>query len=349
VKVWRAEKPMEYAVLRDEIRKVGAAAVAFQNKNLILGRSSLRYDSPEKKWVSGSVSWQQWDPNTGQLLPSHNLPTDRVDALALTPDGRTQAWLAMDKEANSHVLYVRGPKAAEARKFPLVQLPGGNGRINLALAPDGSRAATINGNGLVTMWDLIQDKKDESFDAISVPGGPLRFSPNGDFLAVAAGNNQVDVWNLAKAPQQKPQKIQANHPVNCLAFHADGSTLAIGGFKDPGGIISVWHLKSAEKWAEFTGGHLSNVASLAFAPEGRILVSGGGHHPKGPIEATSFETRMTGELILWDLNSKKKLTTLPGHEGSVLSLGFSSPGRLLATCGSEGTVRIWDMEANSGK
>ena len=43
----------------------------------------------------------------------------------------------------------------------------------------------------------------------------------------------------------------------------------------------------------------------------------------------------------------KQLRVLKGHEGDVFSVSFGKGGTVLASAGSDGTVRIWDVESGT--
>jgi WD40 repeat protein len=47
---------------------------------------------------------------------------------------------------------------------------------------------------------------------------------------------------------------------------------------------------------------------------------------------------------IWDIATKRILSTFEGHENIVLSLEFSSDTRLIFSGSVDYTVRIWDME-----
>lgn len=52
----------------------------------------------------------------------------------------------------------------------------------------------------------------------------------------------------------------------------------------------------------------------------------------------------SGDIHLWKLSNKKKITTLKGHTKPVWSLAFSQDGKLLVSGGDDNAVKLWDIE-----
>ena len=50
-------------------------------------------------------------------------------------------------------------------------------------------------------------------------------------------------------------------------------------------------------------------------------------------------------MILWDVDSRKPLTTLHGHKGWINSVAFSPDGKRLASTSSEKAAILWDLES----
>lgn len=78
-------------------------------------------------------------------------------------------------------------------------------------------------------------------------------------------------------------------------------------------------------------GHQGAVYALAFAADGRTLVSGG----------------KDGTVRLWDLSAGRARAELRGHEGSVYTLALHRDGRLLASGGADRDPRVWDAETGT--
>jgi WD40 repeat protein/energy-coupling factor transporter ATP-binding protein EcfA2 len=77
--------------------------------------------------------------------------------------------------------------------------------------------------------------------------------------------------------------------------------------------------------------HQGFVMSVAFSPDGPILVSG-----------TS-----DGKIQLWEMTTGRKIQEWQGHTGAVFSVVFRPDGQILASGGADKSIRLWNMATRS--
>ncbi|KAK9092697.1 hypothetical protein Syun_027608 [Stephania yunnanensis] len=79
-------------------------------------------------------------------------------------------------------------------------------------------------------------------------------------------------------------------------------------------------------------GHIDAVSCMAKNP----------NHLKG-----IFSGSMDGDIRLWDLATRHCVHQFPGHQGAVKGLTASTDGRILVSCGTDCSVRLWNVPAAS--
>ncbi|MBD1217542.1 MAG: TIR domain-containing protein [Aphanizomenon flos-aquae Clear-A1] len=74
--------------------------------------------------------------------------------------------------------------------------------------------------------------------------------------------------------------------------------------------------------------HDGRVLSISFSPDGKTLASGG----------------LDYSIRLWNVETGKKISTIPLDGGTIKSLSFSPNGKTLAFGGNDQTIKLWDVK-----
>jgi WD40 repeat protein len=191
---------------------------------------------------------------------------------------------------------------------------------DVVTSTDGILAAVACTDGHIVLWSTTGSAPPRLLQSA---GWPLRFGPDGRFLAATWGDD-VAVWT---APFRDPPRLLTGHTAELtdLRFSADGTRIASAG-RD--GTIRIWNLTGDPAPPLVLSGHSGTVESVAFSPDGRRLASVGGD----------------GTLRVWDAASGAGLVVFPPFGPALSSVTFAPDGRRLVTTYADLSARVWPCE-----
>src|SRR5205807_1052281 len=94
--------------------------------------------------------------------------------------------------------------------------------------------------------------------------------------------------------------------------------------------IRLWEVSTGQ-CLNVLQGHAEWVRSVAFSPDGHLLVSGSNDHT----------------IRLWDVSTGQCLNVLQGHTTCVASVTFSHDGSLLLSGSDDGTMKLWNVDTGT--
>jgi WD40 repeat protein len=269
--------------------------------------------------------------------------TGPVNTVAVSPDGTRIASASYDRTVK---IWELDERRAGLRARP-EEFSGATPQVCVAFSPDGARLASGDWSGIIKLWDL---KTGESF---ALKGHPDRlfavaFSPDGTRLASSGKDSAVKVWDLTSRRLLADLDVPrvAGGLVLGVAFSPDGKLVAAS---CPDRTVKLWQQGPGPEGKEYTllrslKGPTGTMTldQVAFSPDGTRLASATW---EGTVLIWGEDNWRAGSRERPEGDGSTPLLTLKGHTGTVKGVAFSPDGARLVSGSSDGTVKVWDLQA----
>lgn len=156
-------------------------------------------------------------------------------------------------------------------------------------------------------------------------------SANGRVIATGDNAGFVRLWNSITGDLLIACSDQ-DAPISQVRFSPDGMRLASTSgemFGPKGSSVRLWDAADGRELCRHSV-HQMGVSALLFADDGATFVS----------------TGMDGVAYVWDAQTGRQISSLPGHENLIEGVCYDASGARLATV-TRHRVRVWDAHAGS--
>lgn len=268
-----------------------------------------------------------WDLDTGKEVRRFEGHESCVRAIAFSPDGKklyTAATPNGPKDGNERA--IRAWHVASGKELQQVE----TGAVHrMSVLPDGRSVAVIDeGKPLPVLWSLPLPLDEE------YAGPARRFDLRGPTLRVAAASGDgkrawlagddgtVHQWDLERSKKVAVHRLVKGQDGDVLALSPEGHAL----LRDRRDVCVV-----DGEGKELVRLAASSAGCAAFSPDGACAVTGG----------------REGAVVIWDLETGKRLRRLEEHADTVRIVAFDPSGQYVVSAGDDRTIRV--SQAGSGK
>ncbi|GAB9471857.1 Wd repeat protein pop3 [Globisporangium polare] len=201
----------------------------------------------------------------------------------------------------------------------------------LQIAPD-KRYIAAAGNPHIRLFEINSNNPNHvtSYDGHTGNVTCVGFQRHSKWMYSCSDDGTIKIWDLRAPGCQR--NYDAGVPLNSVVLHPNQAELLVG---DQNGAIRTYDLTANAMSVKLTPGGEAGIRSVDVVRDGSAVVASNNEGKVffyAPKPAEHYELKHT----------------LKAHDGYVLKCKVSANGKLLATCSSDKTAKVWSLDESAG-
>ncbi|KAG9236549.1 periodic tryptophan protein-like protein 2 [Amylocarpus encephaloides] len=194
----------------------------------------------------------------------------------------------------------------------------------LVYSPDGQKVVTTADDGKIKVWDVKSGFCIVTFTEHTSGVTACEFAKRGNVLFTSSLDGSIRAWDLIRYRNFRTFTAPTRLSFSCLAVDPSGEVVCAGSLDSFD--IHIWSVQTGQLLDRLAG-HEGPVSTLAFAPNGGVVVSGSWDHT----------------VRIWSVFDRTQTSEPLQLQADVLDVAFRPDSRQLAVSTLDGQLTFWSV------
>ena len=251
------------------------------------------------------------------MIHTLSISQNEIDFVTINKSGE---WLAFGASKLGQLLVWEW----QSESYILKQQGHHDSMNALVYSPDGQRIVTTADDGKIKVWDIESGFCIVTFTEHTSGITACEFAKKGNVLFTSSLDGSIRAWDLIRYRNFRTFTAPERLSFSCMAVDPSGEIVAAGSLDSFD--IHIWSVQTGQLLDRLTG-HEGPVTSLAFAPNGGLLVSG------------SWDRTAR----IWSIFSRTQTSEPLQLQADVLDIAFRPDSLQIAISTLDGQLTFWSV------
>lgn len=251
------------------------------------------------------------------MIHSLSISQDDIDFVTINKTGE---WLAFGASKLGQLLVWEW----QSESYILKQQGHFDSMNSLVYSPDGQKIITTADDGKIKVWDVNSGFCIVTFTEHTSGVTACEFAKKGNVLFTSSLDGSIRAWDLIRYRNFRTFTAPTRLSFSSLAVDPSGEVVCAGSLDSF--EIHIWSVQTGQLLDRLAG-HEGPVSSLAFAPNGGVVVSGSWDHT----------------VRIWSIFDRTQTSEPLQLQADVLDVAFRPDSRQLAVSTLDGQLTFWSV------